>query len=409
MRSREDRFYGEKNSDRQPLEKAVKKGAISRRDKEIVDQYLMEMAAVHDLSQVRVMKLTTTLLGWRANNLITSEYHAMTMPELFAAIKMLGTAINQKGREFSQNTKYDYVVILKRFLLWMLENQINPVLDEKKIRGIKPPAKNMDTHHPDEILNPDEITALIAACRHSRDRALIAVQYEAATRIGELGRLQWRDVTFDDYGAKIQITDKKTKKIRHARLTDAAASRYLAAWKADYPGTPEGEAYVFVSERGNYLTYGGLLRIFKEAASRSGVRGGKIATHIFRISRGTHLIEQGLPIANVVELMWNNQSTKQIRAYIRMSPVEQDRALLKHYGVITEEDSKRKERRLTGILCANCHTQNSPTAGYCQGCGTPLTDEAMKKRMAMQALLSNPGVLDEMVGEMHNPNRFGRR
>lgn len=47
----------------------------------------------------------------------------------------------------------------------MIENEINKNLNEKKIREIKPPAKNIDTTHPDEILNPDEIVKMIAACQ----------------------------------------------------------------------------------------------------------------------------------------------------------------------------------------------------------------------------------------------------
>ncbi|MDD1728660.1 MAG: tyrosine-type recombinase/integrase [Methanospirillum sp.] len=398
-------FYSCKESPHS-LEKALKRGAITERDRELIDGYISEMQALHQLSNNRVMKLITTLLGWR-NNKLLPEYAQVTMPDLFSGIQKLSTANNTKGVPFAQNTKYDYVVILKRFLLWMIENELITTLNEKKIRDIRPPSKNQDTTHPDEILNPEEIAAMISACRSSRDRALIAVQYEAATRIGELGRLKWRDVLWDEYGAQLRIIDTKTNRVRQARLTTGSSSKYLAAWKADYPKVPEGEAYVFISERSDLLSYWGVLRIFKEAAARAGIKK-KITTHLFRKSRGTHLIEQGLPIASVVELMWGNQNTKQIRTYIRMSPIEQDRILLKHAGVITEAESKAHERRLTGILCINCHTQNSPTAKYCDGCGVPLTEEAMRKRKAVQDLMSESDVILEMAGELEKYNHSRR-
>jgi len=396
-------FYSCKN-DPHSIEKALKRGAITERDRDLINAYISEMSALHQLSQNRVMKLITTLLGWRANNLLP-EYIGVTMPDLYVGIQKLKTENNQKGRPFAQNTRYDYVVILRRFLIWMIENGINTTLNEKKIHDIKPPAKNQDTTHPDEILNPAEIVAMISACKSTRDRALIAMQYEAATRIGELGRLQWRDVIWDDFGAKIRISDEKTRKVRFARLTDSISSKYMAAWRDDYPGTPEGEAYVFISERGDFLSYWGVLRIFKDAAERAGLKK-KINTHLFRKSRGTHLIEQGLPIANVVELMWGNQNTKQIRTYIRMSPVEQDRVLLKHAGVITDEESKAQERRIVGRICAVCHTQNSPTSRYCSRCGVGLTDEVTHKQQGIRMLAQNPALLQEMLLEMMAKNGY---
>jgi integrase len=400
MIGRASDFYSSKDCN--PLEKSIKRGEISQADGVLIQAYLSEMTALHNLSRNRVLKIVTTLLGWKKNNLIIPDYEQMKMTDLFTAIQKLTVSQNQKGRLFSQNTQYDYVVILRRFLLWMIENGYNTGLNEKKIRDIKPPAKNQDTTHPDEILNPEEIIAMISACRGetaTRDRALISVQYEAATRIGELGMLQWRDVIWDDYGAKIRITDKKTKRIRFARLTKEISSQYLAKWRDDYPGTPAGDSFVFVSKRSDLITYWAVLRIFKEAAERAGVKK-KITTHLFRKTRGTHLIEQGLPIANVVELMWGNQNTKQIRTYIRMSPVEQDRVLLKHAGVISEEESKAHERRVSGRMCSVCHTQNSPTSRYCSGCGRGLSDDAIKTQEVVQSFLHDPDTLRKVFETM---------
>lgn len=403
MIGRRSDFYSSKDCD--SLKKAMKRQQISERDGSLIQGYLSEMAALHQLSHNRILKLTTTLVGWKKNKLIGPDFDLMTMADLFTGIQALNTRENQKGRPFSQNTKYDYVVILRRFLLWMIENGINTSLNERKIKDIKPPAKNVDTTHPDEILNPEEIIKMVTACQGEmaiRDRAMLAVQYEAATRIGELGRLRWRDVIWDDYGAKVRITDEKTRKVRHARLTKDISSHYLAEWRNAYPGTPEGDAYVFISKHSDFLTYWAALKVFKNAAERAGITK-HICTHIFRKSRGTHLIEQGLPIANVVELMWGNQNTKQIRTYIRMSPVEQDRVLLKHAGVITDDESKQQERRVTGRVCPHCHEQNSPTARYCNVCGKALDNESQKKIEIYREILNNPEAMRDLLMSMIDP------
>lgn len=390
-------FYSQKDSE--ALEKAIKGGIISKNEHDLIVGYASEMTARYQLSHTRILKIVATLLGWKKNKLILVDYTDLTMMELYTSINNLNKGKNQRGHLFAQNTKHDYVIILKRFLIWLIRSDMNRNLDELKIRDIKNPSQNNDTTHPDEILNPEEIVAMISACEGSmasRNRALIATQYEAATRIGELGRVQWRDVLWDEYGAKLRIEDTKTRKIRMARLTHSISSKYLAAWRDDYPGEPEGDAYVFVSERGDFLTYWGVLRIFKESAERAGIKK-RVVTHLFRKSRGTHLIEQGLPTANVVELMWANQNTKQIRTYIRMSPIEQDRVMLKHAGIISEEESKAQERRVTGKMCTICHTQNTPTARYCSGCGIGLSEEMQERQRFIRQAAKDPETLMEMM------------
>ena len=381
------------------IKKALQDKQISQTDADLIRQYISEKIACDQISRNRVLKLTTTLLGWKKNQLITCEYKDLTMADLFSAMQKLGTVTTQNDKPLAQNTQHDYVVILKGFMHWMMDNGINSSLIEKKVQAIKTPHPNRDTTHPDQILTPEEITDMIRACKSSRDRALIAVQYEAATRIGEIGHMVWRDVQFDKHGARLTIHDTKTKKIRFSRLTDAISARYLATWKNDYPGTPEGDEPVFLSERGGPLMYYAIRKIFLEAAGRAGIER-KISTHLFRKSRGTHLIEQGLPIANVVELMWGNQSTRMIQTYIRISPVEQDRVLLKHAGVISDEENKQQERRVAGVLCAECHNQNSPTSEYCSKCGTGLTPDAQIKQQLLKEQTSDPMFLQEIMAKL---------
>ncbi|HWQ66280.1 MAG TPA: tyrosine-type recombinase/integrase [Methanospirillum sp.] len=381
------------------INKALENNQISQSDATLIKQYISEKIACDRIGRNRILKLNTTLLGWRKNRLITCEYKDLTMADLFSAMQNLDSTISQSGKPLAKNTQHDYVVILKGFMTWMMENGINMSLIEKKVRSIKTPPKNMDTTHPDQILTPDEIRGMIRSRKSTRDRALIAVQYEAATRIGELGRMVWRDVQFDDYGARLLIHDTKTKKTRFSRITKATSSQYLAAWRDDYPGIPEGDAPVFLSERGGTLSYYAIRKIFLDAATVAGIEK-HVCTHLFRKSRGTHLIEQGLPDASVKDLMWGNQSTRMLDTYIRISPVEQDRILLKHAGVITDEQSKQQERRLSGVMCSICHMQNSPTSRYCAGCGTGLTEEAARIHKEGIALAQDPRLLQAAIEKL---------
>jgi ribosomal protein L40E len=90
-------------------------------------------------------------------------------------------------------------------------------------------------------------------------------------------------------------------------------------------------------------------------------------------------------------MMWANQSTRQVKTYIRMSQDEQDRVMLRHHGIITDEESQRQERRVNGVICPTCHTVNPPTARYCHICASPLTKETQEQLdMVTQMIRQSP-------------------
>ena len=74
---------------------------------------------------------------------------------------------------------------------------VTHLIPEKKVRGIMAPAVDQQTVKPDEILSLEEIGQLIKVCMNPRDRAFIIVLNESGARIGEVSRLTWRDVIFD--------------------------------------------------------------------------------------------------------------------------------------------------------------------------------------------------------------------
>ncbi len=58
-------FHFGKKYTKSSFEKAMQKGQISAQDSEIIQNYISEMIALHQLSENREMKISTTLLGWR--------------------------------------------------------------------------------------------------------------------------------------------------------------------------------------------------------------------------------------------------------------------------------------------------------------------------------------------------------
>lgn len=73
-------------------------------------------------------------------------------------------SLTQKDTPFKQNTKHDWVRILRQFILWMIENEYSN-LPERKVRRIQVPTKDIMTHKAADLLTPEEVKALLAACR----------------------------------------------------------------------------------------------------------------------------------------------------------------------------------------------------------------------------------------------------
>jgi len=54
---------------------------------------------------------------------------------------------------------------------------------------------------PSDLITEEEFQKMLNACTNSRDRALLSLLYETGARIGEIGSMRIKDVSFDEYGA----------------------------------------------------------------------------------------------------------------------------------------------------------------------------------------------------------------
>lgn len=221
-----------------------------------------------------------------------------------------------------------------------------------------------------DLLTPDEITSMVAACNRSMDRAVIMMLYEGGFRIGEIGALRWNDLKFDQFGVVANV-NFKTEKPRYIRLI--MAREHLAKWKNDYPFTPEGDALVFITERKTPLTHASIQKQLTRIADRVGIEK-HITPHVFRHSRITHMVQQGVQESVIKQMMWGNISTGMFQTYAHLSGTDIDQEMMKLYG-ITNGGKKFEHPRLEPRQCDSCDTVNAPTSNFCSTCGKPLTEQ----------------------------------
>ncbi|MDI6877527.1 MAG: tyrosine-type recombinase/integrase [Methanomicrobiales archaeon] len=373
------------------LRKGIREETITAQDESLIREYLEEKKANDHIQLLRVNKITSILVNFR--RFLTRPYSEAGMGDVFAAINGLKEYRNLQGKPYTQNTIHTYVQIVKPYLLWLIENEYS-ALPEKKVKKLTGPGVDVNTTEPEDLWSVEEIQKLIEACKYSRDRAVVSLLYESGCRISELGRLRWKDATFDPYGVKLYLDDRKEDKKRYARLTMARA--YLATWKADCPdASPDAPMFTNLQDKSpvEYIT---IIRLLERLKKDAGITK-RLTPHLFRHSRITHMIAQNYQESVIKKTMWNNLNTKMLETYVSLGEDDIDAEMLERQG-IQRKKVTAVANPLAPVPCPNCHTPNRPQARFCDVCGRGLSDEAVAEEGELkQDVVNDPEALQDLI------------
>jgi len=369
-------------------------GRITPDDAGLITEFLSERRAAGGIGIRRVDKLTFTLIGWRR---FLPPFSSLSMGTVYSGIESIKHANSLMGRPYKPNTISDHVVILKQFLLWMIENQYIE-LPEKKVKAIKTPRKDTLTKTSSQLLNPDEVTKLINAAKCSRDRAMFMTLYEGGFRPGEICQLTWGDLKFDSKGIAVNV-NFKTGITRYVRLV--MAQKYIAEWRGDYPLPMTQDSLVFLNERRQPVTWAAMARQVQRIAKRAGITK-HITPHLFRHSRITHLLREGASESVVKLMMWGSLNTDMLMTYAHLTGGDVDAEITRLYGLDTGKNEKTA--RLEPRICPSCNLINPPGEDYCRGCMEALSpnavaDEESIRRFVIKNSKSFRQFLDEIEGK----------
>lgn len=371
-------FYN--NANKYDFNRSLKRYNISEEDQKLIQDYLNEKQAIDHISDTRARKIGFTLIGW--SRFITKPWRDVTLSDVLAgittmkksrAIRFWSNGETYDGGPLSKSTQYDFVVILKPYLLWLQETGIIKISEKDIVKKIKPPklADPTERIKSSDILTFDEVQKIIDAALTIRDRAILSVLYESGARVGEIGRATWEDAIFDEYGIKFYIVDTKTNKRRYSRLTISNAA--LSTLKDKHP-TPYGNNFIFLNPDGTPMTYIGIKRVLDRAISRSGITK-KVTPHMLRHARATHMVQQNYNESTIKKSLWNNLNSKMFQTYVSLGEQDIDREFLKQAGVKVQDESEKAEK-MKSPTCGRCHFVNAPGAQFCNKCGNPLTNRA---------------------------------
>jgi len=277
--------------------------------------------------------------------------------------------------DYSEWTKKDFKVTLKKFFKWLRKSEEYP----EEVRWLKTSLKNKKKLLPEEILTEEEVKRIASAALNARDKALVLVLYETGARIGEFLGMKFKHIIEPNDGfGKIIILNGKTG-LRRIRIV--ASKQDLIEWLNLHPYKDDPEAYVWISlgnkNRFKPLSYNAVNNILSELAKRAGVKK-KVNPHAFRHARATHLASK-LTEQQLKQFMGWVQSSDMASIYVHLSGRDLDEAILQLHGISVE---KERRERFERKICPRCNTENSLTAKFCSRCGFVLdkkTEEKLKE------------------------------
>jgi integrase/recombinase XerD len=150
------------------------------------------------------------------------------------------------------------------------------------------------------VLSQQEVKRLLKAPKYLKHRLILATLYGCGLRSYELCNLKLSDVDFERQ--TVFIPKKKGKVDRYVPL-----SEHLARGLKKYIETENPHHYLFNSQKTDSgsprgLTTNGIRWVIKENRSKIG-SSKKITAHMLRHSFATHLLEYGVDIVSLKELL----------------------------------------------------------------------------------------------------------
>jgi integrase/recombinase XerD len=218
----------------------------------------------------------------------------------------------------------------------------------------------------EDLPTDEEIQKLIATCADSgRDKAMIAVQAEAGTRVGELLNLNIKDFVIDKHGGKIKVDGKTgTRSILLVKCVP-----YLTRWINDHPfrNNPESPMFIILYGKtfGNRINYMGFRRILGKRVKQAKL-SKRIHSHLFRHAEVTKLAGTLTEAESRLRHGWGRKSSMPSK-YAHLNQEDLDSKILETYGIKT---AKTKEVELKE--CTFCKITYPNEIRFCDVCSRPL-------------------------------------
>lgn len=237
---------------------------------------------------------------------------------------------------------------------------------------------------PGEMLDAEDIQALITAANNQRDVALVEFLADTGARLTLMASLRVKDVDLDGDRAVFRPNPNakglKDAPIKPYPVIDSKASlrSYL---RYTHPRPDDGNAAFFHKiERWDESEDGGMApntvrKTLKRLADRAGL-DKPTNPHQFRHSAITRMWREGYSKQQIQHRVAWTLDTDMWSKYVHLHAEDMNETIFADSGAVEASSDHEKIRH----PCGNCRTTLAPHHRHCPNCGEPATPEARRER-----------------------------
>lgn len=186
----------------------------------------------------------------------------------------------------NSKTEFKHTVYSMRFYFKMLGKPMTVSLPKIK------EDKNLPV-----VLSKQECLSLIELTKNFKHRLILMFIYAAGLRVRELTTLKWSDINVNRM--MIHIKQSKGRRDRYVPLAKSLVADFV-----QYMHAFNKSEYVFFGPNGNgKMSHSGIQFLLKQSIKRAGINKTGVCLHTLRHSYATHLLEDGLDIISIKELL----------------------------------------------------------------------------------------------------------
>lgn len=192
------------------------------------------------------------------------------------------------------------------------------VLRDNPLAGMASPRT---TRRQPRVLTYDEVVALLAAPDLStpqgqRDRAILELLYGSGIRLGELEGLRVDDINLERREARVLGKGNKERIALFGSRAEEALRQYLRDGRPRLANQRSGDA-LFLNRFGKRLGRVSIIRMINRYSKQAGIER-KVTPHALRHSFATHLVDEGVDIRLIQEML-GHESPATTQRYTHVS------------------------------------------------------------------------------------------
>jgi site-specific recombinase XerD len=182
------------------------------------------------------------------------------------------------------------------------------VLKRRFVYSIRRPKK--DKRLP-VVLSQEEVSGIFSSVNNIKHKLILMLMYSAGLRIGEVVKLRVGDI--DVKRRLIRIRGGKGRKDRYTILSEVALNTFK-----EYVEKYKPEKWLFPGQRKDrHISTRAVQAIFEKARDKAGIKK-EITVHSLRHSFATHLLESGVDLRYIQELL-GQKSSKTTEIYTHVA------------------------------------------------------------------------------------------